>query len=221
MSRWESFAQRDPEWYVQTPGTGHEPFFEHGERLVAQMLERLEGLFPRHGHAIDIGCGPGRLAIPVSRRFELVTGIDIAPTMLTRLAENCRAHDVDNVSGCLPGDPWDTADSADLVYSLQVFQHISDLSVIGGYLQRAAVALKPDGVAYLHFDSRPTGTAYRVRSVLPDAVLPRSWRRGIRRVRRSRPEILELLAAARLDLLREYGSGTAEHVLIVTPSPSA
>jgi len=214
-SDWETFAQRDPEWYVQTPGTGHRPFFEHGEQLVAEMLERVEDLVPSFGHAIDIGCGPGRLAIPLSRRFESVTGVDIAPTMLDRLAENCRSRDIVNVSGCLPADPWDVAGSADLVYSLQVLQHIPDASVISDYLERTAVALKPDGVAYLHFDSRPTGAAYRLRALLPDAVLPRSWRRGIRRIRRPPQKIAELLTSARLRPLREFNSGTADHVLIV------
>ena len=184
------------------------------------MLDRLDGVVGRWGHAIEIGCGPGRLAIPVARRFERVTGIDVAPTMLARLAENCRARQIANVAACLPDEPWDVPESADLVYSLQVFQHIPDRSVIQRYLERAAIALRPDGIGYLHFDSRPKRAAYHLRALVPDRLLPRPWRRGIRRIRRSPAEIAQLLAAAGLRRVREHGRGTVDHVVIVARSAS-
>jgi methylase of polypeptide subunit release factors len=40
------------------------------------LHERLVALAPGPGHALDLGCGPGKLAIALSSRFEQVTAVD-------------------------------------------------------------------------------------------------------------------------------------------------
>ncbi len=68
--------------------------------------------------------------------------------------------------------------------------------------------------------SRPPRTqAYRLRNALPDISLPRPWRRGIRRIRRSPHVLAKILTHARLQVVREEGKGTAEHVFVLRKPP--
>jgi cyclopropane fatty-acyl-phospholipid synthase-like methyltransferase len=92
---------------------------------------------------VEIGCGIGRLAVPMARRFDEVVAVDIAPTMLDKLAEHARAAGVDNVHGFLDGQPWYARGPADLVYSLVAFQHIENWLEIVRYVARIAACLAP------------------------------------------------------------------------------
>ncbi len=47
--------------------------------------------------ALDIGCGPGNLTIPLAGRFEEVTAADSSPRMLERLERECRNKGIGNV----------------------------------------------------------------------------------------------------------------------------
>ena len=47
-----------------------------------ELIRRLIALAPEHRHALDLGCGPGKLAIPLSRAFERVTAIDPSAPMI-------------------------------------------------------------------------------------------------------------------------------------------
>ena len=49
--------------------------------------------------------------------------------------------------------------------------------------------LSDRGIGYLQFDTRPPGWLYEVKTALPDFLLPRFWRRGIRRIRRDPSEL--------------------------------
>jgi SAM-dependent methyltransferase len=219
-NRWERFAQVDAEYYVLTD-IGREPdeearreFFASGEAEADRILARCEPHLGGHDVAIEIGCGVGRVAIPVSRRFGRVVGVDVAPTMLAKLRENAaKAGAV--VEPTLAADSWDEPERADLVYSVLVFQHLPALAAIAAYVHRLAQALKPTGIGYLQFDTRPATLGYHARNVLPDAVLPRRWRRGLRRIRRSATTLRGLFREAELEVLSEAGPDSEEHVFIV------
>jgi SAM-dependent methyltransferase len=97
--------------------------------------------------ALEIGCGPGRLMLPMSRHFSEIHGVDISEEMAAiargRL-ENVPGARVHVNSGDslapLPDDYFD------FVYSFAVFQHIPDRAVVLTYLQEARRVLKPGGV---------------------------------------------------------------------------
>ncbi len=209
---WEKFARRDPQYYVLTAGGD---FFESGRQVVDQMMEDVGSLLPGRELAIEIGCGIGRLAIPMASTFDKVFGVDVSPTMLRKMEEECNHVGVSNVVGLLPHELWDRPGSADLVYSYWVFQHIESSGVIARYIQRAARCLREQGIAFLQFDTRPITTAYRIRNLLPDGLLPRPWRRGIRRIRRHRPAILSLFARHGLRLLEEEGSNSEANIFVL------
>jgi len=51
---------------------------------------------------LDIGCGPGTLALPLAMRLERVYGLDFSAGMLACLEENARRQGLDNVRGIHP-----------------------------------------------------------------------------------------------------------------------
>jgi len=216
--RWESFARSDAAFYIvgRTVDADHaadvERFFESGRKTATWLFKQVGDDLPGTGLGIEIRCGVGRLLLPMAEHFDRVIGVDVSPTMLTRLVDNCHRFGIENAEPMTADDPWDHRDRADFVYSWIVFQHVEDLTTIKTTIRRASTALKPGGVALFQFDTRPRTAAYLVRNALPDIVLPRLWRRGIRRIRRRPDRIAAILDAAGLRTLREHGAGTDVHV---------
>ena len=63
-------------------GEAVDRFFASGRDTTAWMLDQVAGELPGRDLALEIGCGIGRLLIPMARRFSRVIGVDVAPTML-------------------------------------------------------------------------------------------------------------------------------------------
>jgi len=219
MSDWERFAAEDPEFYICTgmprapySSAQRQAFFAAGEATTSELLREVENHLPGWSVAIEIGCGIGRLLVPHARRFREARGVDVSPTMLagaSALAEEQGQH---NVRTYLPHEAWDVpAASADYVYSYLVYQHIEDAAAIAEYATRAGRSLRPGGIAQLHFDTRPQTVGYQLRDRLPDRILPRTQRRGIRRIRRDANWVRSLLTDAGLEILSERNPQTSSH----------
>jgi cyclopropane fatty-acyl-phospholipid synthase-like methyltransferase len=222
-NRWETFARENAERYICTTGgvdfstpDGWRVFVQSGRDDVGQILAEASAHLSGWNRAIEIGCGVGRLAMPMSERFGEVVAVDVAPTMLRRLADNCRSASIENVKGFLPTEPWYEQGAADLIYSLIVFQHIESWDIIAEYCRRMAGCLAKDGVCYVQFDTRPRSLPSFVVSQLPDPLLPRPWRKGIRRIRRSRASLLNLFSASGLTVREELRQDTERHVFLMT-----
>jgi hypothetical protein len=99
-----------------------------------------------------------------------------------------------------------------------VFQHIEEFSIIEGYLHVIRFLLHKHGLAYLQFDTRPKDFRYRLKTRLPDFLLPRFWRKGIRRIRRSSEEIEACIRRAGMEILGELTPHTAYHRYILRVS---
>ncbi|NMH59367.1 methyltransferase domain-containing protein [Alteromonas ponticola] len=103
----------------------------------------------RYRHALDIGCGTGRHTDSLAGMSAQVTGIDLAPGMVT-LAQQRYPH-LTFIEGMAERLPLE-ADSTDLVFSsmalqwclnpLQVMQQISQVLMAGG---QASLAIMVDG----------------------------------------------------------------------------
>jgi cyclopropane fatty-acyl-phospholipid synthase-like methyltransferase len=218
---WERFAEIDPYLYIFTDMKRTDPkaFWQSGEQIVhTELLPLLYAHSLRPLLALELGSGVGRLVFPLARHFRSVVGVDIAKRMVHRAKSIARNNGVDNVSFISISDPEDClqrarnfAGSCDLIYSLLVFQHISEFSIIEAYLHVIRALLHERGVAYLQFDTRPQDFGYRLKTKLPDFLLPRFWRRGIRRIRRSPSEIEAGVRRAGLEIVGEYSPHTAYH----------
>jgi SAM-dependent methyltransferase len=230
-SPWERFAETDPYLYILTDvkRTDSKAFWQSGEQVVnAELLPLLHARFLRPLIGLELGSGLGRLAFPLARHFRRVVGVDIATGMVHGGRSIARDNGVNNVSFIQISGPEDFLEragdfvgSCDLIYSLLVFQHIPKLSIIEEYLHVIRVLLHQRGVAYLQFDTRPQGAGYRLKTWLPDFLLPRFWRRGIRRIRRSSVDIEACIRRAGMEILGELSSQTAYHRYILrAPRPS-
>jgi SAM-dependent methyltransferase len=219
---WERYANENAEFYILTDdvdfGTeaGQEHFFRTGredaERIYAQARRWMGG---DPSVALEIGCGIGRLSLAMLPRVKELRAVDVSPTMLRRLRENCAAGGFDHVRTFLPDEGWDQGGPVDFAYTRWVLQHIAEMATIEQYVRRIGGCLRPGGVAHLQLDTRPATAPYRVRNALPDFMLPRTWRRGVRRIRRDPARLRSLFAASGLTVVEEMNAGTEDHVFIL------
>jgi len=92
---WNQFGADDPLWAVLTANEKRgrqwdvKEFFASGVKEIAEVFEQLEMLTSNlpHHNALDFGCGVGRLTQALASRFDSVTGVDIAPSMIEKAKE--------------------------------------------------------------------------------------------------------------------------------------
>ncbi len=170
---WERFGVADPYWAVLTvpqfrrgamTSAARAEFFASGDWWMDSVLEdahRFFGPLPKAVRALDFGCGVGRLVFPLAKRFDEVTGVDVAESMLEEARKNARALGVDNTTFVASDDALTKLDGVfDFIHSYIVFQHIpvaSGLALYAGLLDRLA----PGGIAALHFVTRERGSRLR------------------------------------------------------------
>ena len=161
-------------------------------------------------------------AASLARRFELVLGLDIAERMVsqaTSLAAERSVTDArfltfdDSERPCSGLDPF--GGKIDFVYSLFVFQHIEDFGVIEAYIRALSALLSPTGIAYLQFDTGAVTPLYFIKTALPDPLLLRNLRRGVRRIRRKHDEIERCFSRYQLKILESITPMTALHRYVV------
>lgn len=113
---------------------------------AAVIVEHL-GLQPGMT-VIDIGCGPGRVTIPIAQRVGkqgTVVAMDIQPGMLTRAEQKARAAHLGNIHFLQAGLDQGTLehDRFDRALLVSVLGEIPDRA---GALQEVYAALKPGGI---------------------------------------------------------------------------
>lgn len=218
-SPWERFAREDAEYYIWTR-EGIDFSSPEGKRLFAESGVQDAAMILRTGSpagrraALEIGCGVGRLSLPMSQHFEHLTAVDISPSMLAQLEQRCAESNVENIRPVEAAGKWDDR-KYDFVYSWIVFQHIEDPRVLEEYFQRIATSLAVDGIFFAHVDTRSRTPLYHLRNAAPDWMLPRPWRRGIRRIRRAPESVMEMVCGAGLAVASEVGAGTGDHILLL------
>ncbi len=81
------------------------------EDYISKVLARIE--IKPGWTVLDIGCGPGSLAIPLAKKARSVTALDISSEMLKYLKENAAAAGVDNIKSI--HSSWEDALSGEKV----------------------------------------------------------------------------------------------------------
>ena len=186
---WEKFARTDPLWAVLTHAekSGNQwdlaPFFETGRHDVAADLAAVRALHPglRLGHALDFGCGVGRLTQALADHFARVTGVDIAAGMLALARQHNRHGARVSFQHNTRGDLACFADgSFDFVYSLITLQHVPPEAALR-YIAEFMRVLAPGGVALFQMPASAPPAPHRRWSFYPPTVW-KNFRRGVRRL---------------------------------------
>lgn len=226
-AKWEQFAEKDPFTYIMTDlaNASHEIFWQSGEKTVREeIFPLLDQTGVRRDLGLEIGCGIGRLLLPLCQAFREMIGVDISKGMVRQATDSACKQGITNARFVAVAEPDEllaaipeAAGQVTFLYSLLVFQHIQDFHTIESYLAVVRKLLHSDGIAYLQFDTRRQTLAYRIKTAMPDFLLPKFWRRGVRRIRRKSSEIEAILARSGLQVVRELAPGTADHRYMVRP----
>jgi len=218
---WDRFAKDDPTFYIATHTRWRwreeDAFWKSGERTVGFMWEHVYPRLTQHRLAIEIGVGIGRLAVPMAQRFRRVKVVDASSAMLHQLQLRCQQFGACNIEPLLNSTAWD-AEPADFVYSALTFQHLERLAEIEEYVERISRCL--DGIAFLQFDTRPQMKLEQLRGRMPERLLPKTWRRGIRRIRRSPTDLRAMFERHGLRVDEELNPNSALHAFVLSKSSS-
>jgi SAM-dependent methyltransferase len=160
---WNRRAREDAHYYAGFGGRGQsEAEFLSSANYVLEKLEPDLARLPSNANrrawrALEIGCGPGRLMLPLSHDFGEIHGVDVSGEMVAlareRLAHIPHAH-VHLTDGA--GLPQFADESFDFIYSYAVFQHIPDREIIFDYLREIRRVLNPGGIFRGQFNDLPT-----------------------------------------------------------------
>jgi len=66
------------------------------KKFTQNQVEQL--LLSADDSVVDIGCGPGRLSVPVAKKVKRVTSVDISDEMLAKCMENAKSEGVNNIT---------------------------------------------------------------------------------------------------------------------------
>lgn len=136
-------------WSDPTPGSWEADV----DACLEQILPALErGVGARKARSkariLDLGCGMGRLTLPVARHFSKaeVVGVDISAPMLDRARKAAADAGLDDVRLELgDGRALPAVGPLNAAYSMITLQHMP-WDAQAGYIAAVAAALKPGGV---------------------------------------------------------------------------
>jgi len=150
---WNARAKEDANYYVAfgRRDQGFEEFVSTGADVVRSLVAELRRLpttrYERARRALEIGCGPGRLMLPLCAHFGEIHGVDVSDEMIGRARQNLKGIPHAHLHTGSGADLAQFADeSYDFVYSYAVFQHIPSHDVIWSYLSEAVRVLRPLGI---------------------------------------------------------------------------
>ncbi len=217
QSFWDARARENAMYFVDNNVDYHSPdaerFWAEGERAVDTILAAV-GVELRSGdEVVEIGCGLGRLTRALAGRARSVTALDLSAEMLARAREaNAGLHNV----RWLHGDGTSLAGvddaSADVCFSLVVFQHIPDPQITLGYIREMGRVLRPRGWAAFQISNDPS--IHRPRS--GGRWLARRALAVVGRAPQGQDDPAWLGSAVDLDELRENAESVAMRVEKVT-----
>jgi 2-polyprenyl-3-methyl-5-hydroxy-6-metoxy-1,4-benzoquinol methylase len=157
---WRQLGADDPDWGVLTHrdkrGGGWEDeqdaFYASGVADVEACLALVPDV--ARGSAVDLGSGTGRLSFALAAKFEHVTSVDAAESMLAALAGRAGERGVTGIRTCHVDDLGAQRGQHDFLLSLLVLQHLESPDALWEAAGTALAALRPGGGFVLEIPSR-------------------------------------------------------------------
>jgi len=170
---WDQRAQENARHYVATGRQewSDEDFFQGGETELQQHVYNdlgniCQGKNPKDMKILEIGCGAGRLTVPLARFFGEVYAVDISREMVRHaqraLATCPNAHVFHNNGkdlSALRPRWWHFGSGErlqfDFAFSCLVFQHIPNRAVIESYVRDTNRLLRPGALFKFQVQGHP------------------------------------------------------------------
>jgi ubiquinone/menaquinone biosynthesis C-methylase UbiE len=149
--------------------------YERGMRLltlgrIEQVRLDVAARVRRGDQVMDLGCGSGALAVMLAKKGAVVTGIDVAPQMLSLAAQRVREEGLeDRVAlkelGAVELDTAFASDGFDAVVSTLVFSELSDDEIVYT-LSECWRILRPGGLLLLADEVLPGSPLGQIATLL-------------------------------------------------------
>ena len=160
---WEELGKKDAYWAVLTNPSkinnkwDLEEFYESGRNWVNAIFKalNLEEHLAEKGHALDFGCGPGRLSQGLCRNFENVVGVDISSSMIkkanqqNKFKEKC-IYSVNSTNDLSQFE----SNQFDFVLSFITLQHIEKKYTLN-YIKEFSRVVKKGGYILFNLPYKP------------------------------------------------------------------
>ena len=88
-------------WDVSAENYSCTHYGEIRDKIIDRLM--VSGILDIDTDVLDIGCGPGTYAIPMSGHARSILCVDSSPNMLSRLKRECESMNIQNIS-CLEAD---------------------------------------------------------------------------------------------------------------------
>lgn len=173
-AQWHHLGETEPHWSVLTNESYFQDnfqmnrgaFYESGEaeiRAFASTLARVGVDCADMKRCLELGCGVGRVTVPLAKCFERVEAVDISSAHLHVAEEYVRSQQLTNVDfRHLDGiDGVAELGEFDLLYTRIVLQHNPPpvmLRLLSDLLSR----LRIDGLAYIQLPTYKAGYRFRI-----------------------------------------------------------
>ena len=117
------------------------------DHCLGMVMPAIAGGLGPGGRVLDLGCGGGRLAIPIARCAPAahLFGVDSAPAMIGAASRDAQDAEIYNVSWLVnDGRMIPALGPIDAAYSVLVFQHLPG-PVVRAYIDQVLGMLAPGG----------------------------------------------------------------------------
>ena len=153
-TEWDERAKIDPLFVITTGHSQSEEDFwnsgiDNSKKILGIENQRFQKITqnkdPSKMQILEIGCGIGRILIPMSKIFGECIGIDISSEMVQQGQKhianipNCKILENNGIDLSLFPD-----NHFDFCYSFIVFQHIPEKKIVEKYIKEVSRVLKPD-----------------------------------------------------------------------------